>query len=545
MGRQRRFISLVPLGLVVVTLVAIAMTSTSGLQDGRLAHAQGCHYSEMATGSDELGMRIAGPTSLLPEQTTSFEFRGPYEGQLVITPDANTALGGSEADAVCSGASQAVNLTKGSGTTTLYATNCRDEIGGIGFDVDMVDECRRNASPTGRTTFGYTSSEDPVPTTQQPTPQQTAPQCVPGTTTPGNNQQQGQNPGNGGGDTQQNSPIKYNMPGAAHDLPPDRVADPLTGTEQADLAVTSMMADEMGPFHIAVWWKAVPGAAHYRVLVEGGNGGFPADGWEVPFSDSFRGRSHSVIIGGEGVGGFAPGARVTVRVQAVDQYGNHGPPSAPKTLNTYAYRELGAVQNLRVYEPRGGQPGYVRVKWNKAPGQESSIGTRQDSVAIQWRKENEQYSEARTIGVATRMGRAKDPFEAYPPRLEMGQTYHFRVTPKRTYMPDGTPAEATITLPPATPPPAPTITDVTRKEGDKWVTINFDADLSYDSLKVHVKSETFETTYTIDEEKRSYCCLVRFVVFRNDSYCFRVAGVTGEGANAMQGEFSEAMCESS
>ena len=551
--RQRRFVRFLTLGVVIVALATMSMTSTGGQQETRPAHAQGCHYSEMATGSEELGLKIAGPSSLLPSQTTMLEFRGPYEGQLSLSPDAHTALGASEAEAVCSGAGQPLNLTKGSGTLALYATNCRDEIGGIAFDVDMADECRRHASPAGRTTFEYSSSEHAIPTTQPSTPEQTAPQCVPAP--PANNQQQGQspasgNPSNSGGggynsqqNSQQSSPIKYNMPGAAHDLPADSLADPLTGIERADLAVTGMMADEMGPYHIAVWWESVPGAEHVRVLVEGGNGEFPANGWKVPFWDSVRGRSYSVIIGGEGVAGFAPGTTLTVRVQAVDYHGNYGPPSAPKTVKTYPYRELGAVQNLQVYDPPGGQPGYVRVKWNRAHGQQASIGTRQDSVSVQWRKSNEEYSEARTVGVAWRMGRAHDPFEAYPPRLEHGHTYHFRVTPKRTYMPDGTPAEATITLPPATPPAPPTLTGVRRTSEDKWVIINFKADISFDSVKLHVKSDLLDVTYDIDEERKAYCCLVSTAVNPNDKFCYRIAGVTGEGANALQGEFSEEMCE--
>ena len=509
--------------------------------------------AEMATGADELGMKIAGPTSLLPEQTTTFEFRGPYEGQLVITPDAKTALGSSEAEAVCNGAGQAVNLTKGSGAIALYATNCRDEIGGVGFNVDMPDECRRQASPPGHTDFEYTSAEEPVPTTEQTTPQQTVPECVRDSTNPSNNQQ-GQNTGNGnsdnsGGNGGGNKPggHEYYIGGGGYHVGAGETATEPTGSEEISLEVDYLMLDEVGPYHVLAWWPTVQGAQHFRVVVEAqgtpraGAGTLPAAGWKVPYGASYAGRMHSIVFGGEGTG-LWPGGTYQVRVQAIGPNGDYGPMSEAKTVTTYHATELGAVTNIRASERQGGQAGFVTINWDRSPGQDSSLRDRQDSVVVQYKKAGESYIASRTARVDRHGGGLRTPLKAFTPRLEQSTEYCFRITPKRVNMPDGEPAELCYTTRELQPPPKPTIENIERSGG--WLAINFKTNVVFDSVKVLLTAEGNTMTRTIEEEGYAYSSYIRIgAIPTNRSYCIQLTGFVGDGASKLEGEPSDEVCE--
>ena len=195
MKRRGNYSTLLVLGVIGALVAAAALVGNGNIKPTHEAHAQQCHYSAMATGSEELGMNILGPTYLHMQETTAFEAAGPYQGRLEITPDQNTALGATE-NISCDGAGQQLNLTKGSGPLALYAKNCSIHPGEVAFSITMPDECRRNASPPGISYWGLNMAEGDAPLSVTPNNNANCDCSNQGNGGGGNN---GGNGGNGGG----------------------------------------------------------------------------------------------------------------------------------------------------------------------------------------------------------------------------------------------------------------------------------------------------------------------------------------------------------
>ena len=98
----------------------------------------------------------------------------------------------------------------------------------------------------------------------------------------------------------------------------------------------------------------------------------------------------------------------------------------------------------------------MHLRWGAAPGQPQTYQTKNtDYFIFEWREESQEYSLERTKnpgpGFPTHVDVATDLGETSP-ILNADTLYYFRVTPRRTNMPDGDPAEIAYRTLPAEPP---------------------------------------------------------------------------------------------
>ncbi len=537
MKRRGNYSTWLVLGVIGTLVAAAALVGNGNIKPTQEVHAQQCHYTAMATGSEELGMNILGPTYLLMQETTEFQAAGPYQGRLEITPDQNTALGATE-NISCDGAGQQLNLTKGSGPLALYAKNCSIHPGEVAFSITMPDECRRNASPPGISYWGMNMAEGDAPLSV--TPNNGNCDC---TSQSGGTLGSGSGGSSGGGGNSGG--------GSKHQVGAGDTASAPSGALDNNLAISYLMGHEKGPYHLTLWWPTVQGARSYRILIEHtqplrpGASPFPAEGYSVGYSETYRGRMHYTDLGGESYGTFWPGVTVKVRVQAVGEGGNYGPPSGEVRITTHPYAELGAVQNLAAseYASTANPPGFVKVTWTKAPGQHATLWRRfGEGAVILYKKDGEAYSQSRQARMAWDANMSRTPFHATTPRLEPGTRYCFQVTPFRANMPDGEPAETCYTTQTIEAPGAPEITGIERDGA--YMDIRWDSDAVFDAVKLKFTSTQGDIDATVDEEGYQYGGYVRWGALPTGrKYCVSIAGVVGAGAGAQQGPFSEEVCE--
>ena len=154
MERRRQFRSLMSLGIVAVLAAAVAMDGTNLHQPDK-ADAQGCPYTQMESGAEELGFTSTTGTFTRPKENAHLAFAGPYRGTLVLSPDKDTAISTTD-DVTCDSAGSTVNLEKSNATFNFYARNCKNVPDEVRFIVDMVDECRR---PAQRTNFSVNMND--------------------------------------------------------------------------------------------------------------------------------------------------------------------------------------------------------------------------------------------------------------------------------------------------------------------------------------------------------------------------------------------------
>ncbi len=558
MERRRQFRSLMSLGIVAALVGAVALASSGVQQPAKVcAQAPQCHYTQMANGAQELGYTSPTGTFVRPDQTATLEFNGPYQGTLVISPEAETAIGTAE-DVTCASDGQDVTLEKGSGTLTFYAKNCGTIPDEIRFNVDMVDECRR---PAQRTEFSVNINDGQQTYNSQCQTQQQQCNCQPqngggntggGSNTGGGNTGGGNTGGGntGGGNTGGGNTGGGNTGGGSWSPGSFAGGQNYDGTctdagyaGMRDAPFAYSGAYERGPYQFQVGWswaECEPEIGLYRVHVEhddtqelpDGVGALRKKVWEADTPGDVLTR---IMIGGQGVSGFGPGVTFKVRLEAVPVGETSGTMSDTVTVTTYETAELGAVGNIRLLPYSSGDLGLI---WDHAPGMDDSSHRNIDV----------QYYSVEQRGAGGSYAHYKDTTRERVglPQTAAGTELCFRVTAKRRGLSDGTPAEKCVTVPEITQiPPALTITKTLQIYSDK---VGFHFSHKPPPDVYNVKAELiFENGDTVSKEARSIMGAFRGytgvrVALDGRAFCIRIAAVIGDGPRRVDGEFSAPRC---
>ena len=315
-------------------------------------------------------------------------------------------------------------------------------------------------------------------------------------------------------------------------------------------------AEQGGPRHISLIWESDSSGGAFCVNITDLNphnlppevGQLPENGILLNSHETFKGLggnggwSHWAQIGGDDFDGLAPGRIYRVTIQHIERNGNYGPVLDAGVITTNPLEQLGPVVNPIVTDSVRSILGRVGVSWHRGAGHGDYLDLEAgETVTVEWRLEPEDYSAERVVEPhrCTSSQACGPRYSTGVSDLEPDTVYVFRITPKAPNLADGQATEITFrTRAPSAPPALELREAYFSRISLKLKVVSY---AGIEQMKVYVQSGADERVITTDGGVFDWLADVH-IPFWGRENCITVAGISGTGAAAIEGDQSNEIC---